>query len=81
MLHVPIWSSQGLVETLSLVSRFELSGPVTRVLEALAVTRGLPRVLRTDNGLEFCGRAMLTWAHTRGVTLWLIEPGSKWIRY
>jgi hypothetical protein len=30
---------------------------------ALAITRGLPQVLRTDNGLEFCGRAMLTWAH------------------
>ena len=50
--------------------------PVTRVLEALASTRGLPQVLRTDNGLEFCGRAMLTWAHTRGVTLRLIEPGQ-----
>jgi transposase InsO family protein len=51
-------------------------GPVTRVLEALAITRGLPEVLRTDNGLEFCGRAMLTWAHARGVTLRLIEPGK-----
>jgi transposase InsO family protein len=51
-------------------------GPVTRVLEALAITRGLPHVLRTDNGLEFCGRAMLTWAHARGVTLRLIEPGK-----
>ena len=40
-----------------------------------ATTRGLPLVLRTDNGLEFCGRAMLTWA-TRGPTLRLIEPGK-----
>ena len=45
-------------------------------VEALAITRGLPQVLRTDNGLEFCGRAMLTWAHARGVTLRLIEPGK-----
>jgi putative transposase len=37
--------------------------------------RGLPRVLRTYNALEFCGRAMLTWAHERRVTLRLIEPG------
>src|SRR5206468_6729084 len=50
--------------------------PVTRVLDALAATRGLPQMLRTDNGLEFCGRAMLTWAHTRGVQLRLIEPGK-----
>jgi putative transposase len=49
---------------------------VTRVLERLAVERGLPAVLRTDNGLEFCGRTMLTWAHERGVTLRLIEPGK-----
>ena len=50
--------------------------PVTRVLDQLALKRGLPRILRTDNGKEFCGRAMLTWAHTHGVTLRLIEPGK-----
>jgi len=33
-------------------------------------------VLRTDNGPECRGRAMLTWAHARGVTLRLIEPGN-----
>jgi putative transposase len=49
---------------------------VSRTFDRLAVERGLPRVLRTDNGLEFCGRAMLTWAHDRGVTLRLIEPGK-----
>jgi hypothetical protein len=41
--------------------------PVKRVLADLAVTRGLPQVLRTDNSLEFCGRAILTWAHARGM--------------
>jgi putative transposase len=49
---------------------------VTRVLERLAADRGLPAVLRTDNGLEFCGRTMLTWAHEHGVRLSLIEPGK-----
>jgi len=64
-------------EAVAVVPARALGGlPVTRVLEALASTRGLPQVLRTDNGLEFCGRAMLTWAHTRGVTLRLIEPGK-----
>ena len=28
------------------------------------------------NGPEFCGRAMLTWAHERGVALRLIDPGK-----
>jgi putative transposase len=49
---------------------------VSRALDRLAVERGLPAILRTDNALEFCGRTMLTWAHERGVTLRLIEPGK-----
>jgi putative transposase len=64
-------------EAVAIVPARALSGvAVTHVLDRLAVTRGLPRVLRTDNGLEFCGRAMLTWAHERRVTLRLIEPGK-----
>ena len=47
---------------------------VTRVLDRLAHSRGLPRTIRTDNGKEFCGKAMVTWAHERGVQLRLIEP-------
>ena len=49
---------------------------VVRVLERLAISRGLPQVIRTDNGKEFCGKAMLEWAHRRGVALRLIEPGK-----
>lgn len=49
---------------------------LTRILDGLAVSRGLPQVIRTDNGKEFCGRAMLTWAHTCQVKLTLIEPGK-----
>lgn len=49
---------------------------LTRLLDTLAVHRGLPRAIRTDNGKEFCSRAMLTWAHTHGVKLFLIEPGK-----
>lgn len=51
-------------------------GALTRILDRLAVQRGLPQAIRTDNGKEFCGRAMLTWAHARGVKLFLIEPGK-----
>lgn len=49
---------------------------LTRILDRLAMSRGLPKAIRTDNGKEFCGRAMLTWAHQRGVQLLLIEPGK-----
>ncbi len=49
---------------------------VTRVLDRLAHSPGLPRTIRTDNGKEFCGKAMVAWAHERGVQLRLIEPGK-----
>ena len=66
-----------ITEAVAIVPARTLGGlPVTRVLDRLAFERGLPGVLRTDNGKEFCRRAMLTWAHTRGVTLRLIEPGK-----
>jgi transposase InsO family protein len=64
-------------EAVAIVPARALDGlPVTRVLDRLALARGLPRILRTNNGPEFCGRAMLTWASNRGVTLRLIEPGK-----
>src|SRR5688500_14718405 len=64
-------------EAVAVVPARALGGlPVTRVLEQLAASRGLPQVLRTDNGPEFCSRAMLTWAHEFGLTLRLIEPGK-----
>lgn len=49
---------------------------VSRVLDHLALSRGLPKVIRTDIGKEFCGRVMVTWAHERGVALRLIQPGK-----
>jgi putative transposase len=49
---------------------------VVRILEELAATRGLPQILVSDNGPEFTGRAMLTWAQHRGVTPHFIDPGK-----
>jgi putative transposase len=49
---------------------------LTRVLDGICSQRGRPTVIRTDNGPEFCGKAMLTWAHRNGVALRLIEPGK-----
>jgi putative transposase len=64
-------------ESVTIVPEHAIGGRfVTRILDRLAVTRGLPRVIRTDNGKEFCGRAMLTWAHDHQVALRLIEPGK-----
>lgn len=49
---------------------------LVRILDALCATRGYPKIIRTDNGREFTGKAMLTWAHEKGVCLRLIEPGK-----
>jgi len=49
---------------------------VTRVLDRLALERGLPRTIVVDNGPEFAGRALDQWAFERGVELHFIEPGK-----
>jgi len=49
---------------------------LTRILDGLKRERGLPRVIRSDNGREFCGRAMAIWAHENTVALRFIEPGK-----
>ena len=64
-------------EAVAIETQSAISGAhVTRILDRLKSERGLPKVIRTDNGKEFCGRAMLQWAHANGVTLRLIEPGK-----
>ena len=59
------------------VERASSGHAVVHVLERLAISRALPQVIRTDNGKEFCDKAMLEWAHRRGVALRLIEPGKS----
>jgi putative transposase len=49
---------------------------VTRVLDQGKAERGLPKVIRTDNGPEFAGRTMQTWAARNGVELRFIQPGK-----
>ena len=39
---------------------------LTRLLDRLAWQRGLPKVMRTDNGKEFTSKALRTWARERG---------------
>ena len=64
-------------EAVAIVPERALGGnQLVRILEQLSTTRGLPKAIRADNGKEFCSRAMLTWAHARGVKLFLIEPGK-----
>jgi len=49
---------------------------VVRVLQHLQATAGVARTIVVDNGPEFAGRALDTWAYTNGVTLRFIRPGK-----
>lgn len=49
---------------------------VVRVLETLAATRGLPKVITCDNGPEFTGKALDQWAFQAGVQINFIPPGK-----
>ena len=49
---------------------------VSRVLEWLSMTRGLPEFITVDNGPEFAGMALDRWAYTKNVKLDFIRPGK-----
>jgi transposase InsO family protein len=46
-----------------------------RMLDESYSKRGRPAVIRTDSGREFTGNTMLPLAHSKAVTLRVIEPG------
>lgn len=49
---------------------------LVRVFERLRAARGLPNVLRTDNGPEFLGEAFTAWAKEVGMAIQYIQPGE-----
>jgi putative transposase len=49
---------------------------VTRVLDRIAMTRGLPEVITVDNGPEFISKALDLWAYENSVKLRFIQPGK-----
>lgn len=64
-------------EAVATVAEHTIGGDhLTRILDGICSQRGKPAVIRSDNGPEFTGRAMLTWAHRHGIALRLIEPGK-----
>src|ERR1700691_3827894 len=64
-------------EAVALVPAHTIGGDhLARIMDSVCSQRGKPTIIRTDNGPEFTGRAMLTWAHRNCVALRLIEPGK-----
>ena len=50
---------------------------LVRIFERLRSQRGLPQVLRTDNGPEFLGEAFTQWAKLAGMAIQYIQPESR----
>lgn len=73
---------------LTLVDHFSRESPVLEVgvgmsgrlvadvLDKVAMTYGLPEVIRVDNGPEFTSKALDQWAYENGVRLDFIRPGK-----
>jgi putative transposase len=56
--------------------RSQTGEKVVTQMKRLAVMRGMPESITTDNGGEFAGKAMEAWAYQNGVKLDLIRPGK-----
>ena len=52
------------------------SADVIALVKAAIAEHGAPEFIRSDNGPEFIGKAMLNWAYRSGIALKLIEPGK-----
>ncbi|EPW4258880.1 TPA: IS3 family transposase [Enterobacter cloacae] len=64
-------------ECLTITAAFGISGvQVTRILDSIALFRGYPATIRTDQGPEFTCRALDQWVFEHGVELRLIQPGK-----
>jgi putative transposase len=53
----------------------------TNVIEAMAelfIMKGLPEHIRSDNGPEFCAKAVREWLDRLNIGPLFIEPGSPW---
>ena len=49
---------------------------LVRIFEQIKAERGLPDVLRTDNGPEFLGEVFIEWARQNGMAIRYIQPGK-----
>lgn len=64
-------------ECMDIAADFSLpSDRVIEVFDRLVRWRGVPKVIRFDNGPEFRSFNMMRWARDRGITLHFIDPGK-----
>jgi len=49
---------------------------VTNFLDDIAMIRGYPRYIRTDNGPEFLSKKFVEWSNKKGIVIQYIQPGK-----
>lgn len=65
------------LEGLGIEVDFSLPGErVVRSLKQIIEWRGKPSVLRCDNGPEYIGETLRTWAKNEGIKVEYIQPGK-----
>jgi hypothetical protein len=74
---LPGWSAEISVTSWAQMPAHHISGSAGRAhTQAERCAARLPDGHPRRQGKEFCGKAMLMWAHEKGVALRLIEPGK-----
>lgn len=64
-------------ESPAILADYSISGSrIVRLLDALALSHGLPEEIVMDNGPELTSKAMFLWSQRTGVRLRFIEPGK-----
>jgi putative transposase len=51
---------------------------VRQILQRVCFEKGVPEVIRSDNGSEFIGKAVGDWLARNGIESLFIEPGKPW---
>ena len=59
-------------------ARYLNSNDVVRVLGCLVESRGVPEVIKSDNGPEMVAERVQEWIAERGIKTKFIDPGSPW---
>jgi putative transposase len=62
-----------------LCAEVDFSLPTARVIRSLEQViqwRGIPSVIRSDNGPEYINPKIAQWAQSKGISLWFTQPGN-----
>lgn len=51
---------------------------VRQILQRVCFEKGIPELIRSDNGSEFIGKAVGNWLEKKGIKPLFIEPGKPW---